>query len=124
MQPDSLNRYPLVVALEEGLDWDEGLQQVLKATAIPQQQHKVIYTAAQYGLKWTSHMKELAEVNVDEICHGCDGLTGLRVFMVAAMGEHHDLSCIYGMIKMSPETKNEPITSNNGRPNKQRRKQK
>ena len=65
-------------------------------------------------------MKELAEANVDEILNGCDTSTGLRVFMVAAMGDHHDLSGIYGMMRMSPQTRNILISSD-GRPNKGRK---
>ena len=37
-------------------------------------------------------MKELAEENPDEIMNGCDDLTGLTIFMVAAMGNYHNLS--------------------------------
>ena len=103
LQTDSLNRCPIVVALEEGIEWNKGLRQIIKSTAVVQQQHNSIYTAAQYGLKWTSHMIKLAEENVDEIMNGYDSLTGLRVFMVAAIGEYHDLSGIYGMMRMSPE---------------------
>ena len=80
---------------------------VSEATAATQQIYKNIYTAAKYGLKWRyQYMRELAEVNVDEILNGCDSSTGLRVFMVAAMGDDHDLSGIYGMMRMSPETRN------------------
>ena len=121
LQTDSWNRYPLVVAIEEsGLDVNEGLvQKLIEATAVAQQKVKtIIYVAAQYGLKWRRHrMKELAEAKVDEIYNGHDSSTGLRVFMVAAMGNYHDLSAIYGMMKMSPETKNILISSDE-RPNK------
>ena len=107
LQTDSLNRYPLDLAQEEGLKWNQGLQQVSEATAATQQKYKNIYTTAQYGLKWRyQYMRELAEVNVDEILNVCDSSTGLRVFMVAAMGDDHDLSGIYGMMRMSPETRN------------------
>ena len=51
-------------------------------------------------------MKELVEANVDEILNGHDSSTGLRAFMVAAMGDYHDLSGIYGIMRMSPETRN------------------
>lgn len=51
-------------------------------------------------------MKELAEGNVDEMMNGCDSLTGLHVFMVSAMGDYNDLSGIYGMMRISPETSN------------------
>ena len=100
---DSLKQYPIQVAVEEGLGWSEGLQEVIEATA--QSQHRQglsIYTAVQYGIKWNPHMKELAETNVDEIMNGYDGLTGLHLFMVAAMGDYHDLGTIYGMMRMNP----------------------
>ena len=48
-------------------------------------------------------MNELAEENTAEVMSGCDSLTGLRLFMVAAMCDYHDLSGIYGMMRMSPE---------------------
>ena len=48
-------------------------------------------------------MKELAEANGDEIMNRYDGSTGLRLFMIAAMGYSNDLSSIYGMMKMGPE---------------------
>ena len=48
-------------------------------------------------------MKQLAEANVDEIVNGHDALTGLQLFMIAAMGDYYDLSAIYGMMKMKPE---------------------
>ena len=43
------------------------------------------------------------EANTDEVMDGYDSFTGLHLFMVAAMGSCHDLSAIYGMMKMSPE---------------------
>ena len=69
------------------------------------QNRPVIYVAAEYGLKWSTRVKELAESNVDEVINGYDGSTGLRPFMVAAMGDagfSPDLSSIYGLMKMSP----------------------
>ena len=48
-------------------------------------------------------IKNLAGANVEEIMDGYDGLTGLRLFMVAAMSNNNDLSTIYGMMKMGPE---------------------
>merc|ERR1712154_715157 len=95
LKQDSLNRCPLAVALEVGLEWDDGLKEVITATPI--------YTSAQYGLKWTNHMKEEAEANVDEIMNGHDSLTRLRLFMVAAMGDKHDLSSIYSIMRIAPE---------------------
>jgi len=95
LKGDSLNRCPLAVALEVGLEWDDGLKEVMDATPI--------YTSAQYGLKWTNHMKEQVEENVDEIINGHDSLTGLPLFMVAAMGDYHDLSSVYSMMRMSPK---------------------
>ena len=40
-------------------------------------------------------MDELNEANGDEIMNGIDSLTGLRVFMVAAMGYNYDLNGIF-----------------------------
>ena len=48
-------------------------------------------------------MKDLVEANSDKIMNGYDDLTGLRLFMTASMGESHDLSAIYGIMRMGPE---------------------
>ena len=107
---DSLNRIPLEVALEEGLCWI-ALQEVIQATAAAQQHGSIIDTAAQYGLKWQydteEHgMKKLiceTPTNMDEVINSYDSLTGLQLFMVAAMGNRNDLSAIYGIMKMNPQ---------------------
>ena len=93
LKRDSLDRYPIEAALELGINWNEGFPQIVEATvsAIVQQQHpRILYSAAQYRLKWGQHMKELAEADVVEVMNGYDSLTGLRLFMVAAVGKNHD----------------------------------
>ena len=57
---DSLHRYPVEVALKQGLSWKDGLQQILKTSVLIQQQEyptKIMISAAKYGLKWRHHMK-------------------------------------------------------------------
>ena len=93
-----MDRCPLAVASEVGLDWDDGLLEIMDATPI--------YTSAQCGIKWTNHTQEQIEANMDEIMNGHDSLTGLRVFMVAAMGDKHDLSSIYSIMRIAPEINN------------------
>ena len=102
---DSLSRYPIEVAFVKGRDWTEGLQEVVKATsALQLRQSRIMYSAAQYGYEWGKYyMKELVEENVGEIMNGYHSLTGLRLFMIAAMGDCCDLGVIYGMMKMGPE---------------------
>lgn len=91
------------MALEEFLDWNNGLQQIVEATAVLLHQHPSIFTAAKYGLKWSHHMKEQVQVNTENevVMNGNDSLTGLRLFMVAAMGEKHDLDAIYSIMIMN-----------------------
>ena len=98
LKQDSLDRCPLAVALEVGLEWDDGLKDIVDVTPI--------YILAQYGFKWTNHTQEQIVANMDEIMNGHDSLTGLRLFMVAAMGDKHDLSSIYSMVRISPEINN------------------
>lgn len=102
LKTDSFNRIPIEIASEKCLGWSEGMQEIVEATSLALQQGSSIYVAAKYGLKWKNHMKELAEINAVEVTTGHDNLTGLSLFMVAAMGESCDLSSIYGMMKMSP----------------------
>ena len=98
---DSLDRYPINVAIEKELAWQDGMEEVIDATAIAQQR-PIITIAAQYGLKWNNHMSELAESNLNEVVNERDNETGLTLFMLAAMGDVYDLNSIYGMRKMSP----------------------
>ena len=52
------------------------------------------------------HTKELIEANVaNEVMNGHDSLTRLCLYMVAVMGDGHDLSAIYGIMRMSSETR-------------------
>ena len=46
-------------------------------------------------------MKEAVKSSADEVVNGFDNITGLHLFMFAAMGSHSDLSAIYGMMRMS-----------------------
>ena len=90
------------MAVEEGLEWREGTQELVEAMAA-KQQCPIIHVAAEYGLPWSNYMKELVESNTKEIAYQIDSTTSLlRLFMLAAMGRNSDLSTVYGMMKMSP----------------------
>lgn len=98
LHSDNVDQYPLVLLAneEEGLEWDEGLRQIVEATVITQQQHPSIYTAAKYRLK----KRYQAEAkNADEMMNGHTALTELYLSMVAATGGYHDLSVMYGMMR-------------------------
>lgn len=99
---DSFNRYPVNVAVDEGLEWHEGMREIISATSIAKK-CPIINIAAQYGLKWNNHMGELAESVSHQVPHARDNKTGLQLFMLAAMGCDSDLTSIYGMRRMSPQ---------------------
>ena len=61
-----------------------------------------INVAAEEGLRWNMGMRELVESNIENVANGTDYRTGLRMFMLAAMGDKNDLNTIYGTMKMSP----------------------
>ena len=65
----------------------------------------LLHLAIKNGLKW-SIATNLVESNVDYAVYGHDCSTGLRLFMIAAMGDNYfsDLSSIYGLMRMSPST--------------------
>lgn len=100
---DSLNRHPIDVARQEDFCFDELVQEIDAMAAT--QQRPVIHLAAQYGLKWRSHMKELIESNAEEVVNGVDDVTGLPLFMLAATDKDYDLTSIYVMMKMNPYTR-------------------
>ena len=100
---DSMNRYPIDLAVAQGFEWNKGMQELLEATAAAQKRSSV-FTAAHHGLKWINHMDEEVELHLSELEDRVDDLTGLRLFMLAAMGNASDLSSVYGIMKRSPET--------------------
>ena len=77
------------------------MREVIEAMAA-EKQCSIISVAAEYGLSWKNYMRELVESNTEEVVDGLDRMSGLRVFMLAAMGEDSDLSAVYGMMRMSP----------------------
>ena len=79
------------------------MQELIEATAAGQQRPST-YVAAQYGLEWNNHMSEIVESHVEEVLEGVDNITGLHLFMLAAMGNSCDLSSIYGMMRLSPSS--------------------
>ena len=97
------------MVLEElsGTTSNKETKEIVKASVkamILNQKYSVIHLAAKYGLKW-SITKEFIAQNLDEAVNGYDSLTGLRLFMIAAMGNDGsscDLSSIYGLMRMSP----------------------
>ena len=66
----------------------------------------IIWVYKQYDelLKWVKRVKDLAEVYINGIMNGWNGLTGLRFFMVDVIRNCHDFSGIYGMIGISSIT--------------------
>ena len=98
---DSFNSLPISLAKERGLEWSEGMREVIEATSA-KRQCPIIHVAAEHGLPWSDYMRELIESNTAEVVDGVDNMSGLRVFMLAAVGKNSDLSTIYGMMKMSP----------------------
>lgn len=82
----SFGRYPIDVAREEGLEWSEGMQDVVEVTAA-KHQCPVIHAAAQYGLPWSNYMRELVKSNVEEVTYGTDNTTGLAFLCLLQWAE-------------------------------------
>ncbi len=103
---DSFDKYPLDFAIDHGLSWDDGLEHIIGALASVQQT-AVVNICAKYGIQWENGMKSaLKNSNVD-ILETADTLTGLYLFMVAAVGscEHgyeYDFDSVYHLIKSGP----------------------
>ena len=97
-----MNRYPLDVAVQEGLAWDDGLKIVVEAFAA----HiscSVIHVAAYHGVEWENGMREVVEENEKEIGI-VDVVTGLYPFMLTAVGgtRSSDLNSIFNIMKKEP----------------------
>ena len=82
---DSFNQYLIDVAIQVGLKLNDGMEDVAEERVSVQQCH-MLYLAAQYGLQWNNYMKELAELNADEVQNRFDLITCLRPFILAVAG--------------------------------------
>jgi hypothetical protein len=106
---DSMGRYPIDVAVKEGLKWDDGMKDIVHAftdsTVVQGQTRLMINVAALHGLKWENGMKEVTLENINQIASSnVDTLTGLFPFMLAATGDNSDLDAIYELLRANPKS--------------------
>jgi hypothetical protein len=108
---DSRGRYPIDVAMTEGLSWgDDRMEDIIHvhtpALTTDQQGQAclTINVAALHGLKWENGTREVADKSMNEIGNSnyVDALTALFPFMLAAVGESFDLSSMYELMWQSP----------------------
>lgn len=104
---DSKGRYPIDVAAELGLTWNEGMGILVEQMA-QKQNTSLLYVGAKYGVKWDDKMKDIAKSNINEVETGYDSMTGLSAFMLAAAGECSDLSTVYSLIRVFPSNLHPP----------------
>ena len=62
------------------------MHKVVVATAA-KKQCPIIHVATEHGLPWDDYMRELAKSNAEEVGDGFDSMSGLRLFVLAAMGK-------------------------------------
>ncbi len=108
---DSFDKYPIDVAIENDLSWDDGLEQIVRAFAFAQQTAP-LNVCAKHGLQWENGTKLVLENddNVDIILDTADTSTGLYPFMMAAVGGRdddepnygYDFDSIFHLIKSRP----------------------
>ena len=96
---DSLDRYAIDVAVETNLPFDEGLKEILEATASANDLN-ILHCASHHGLSWDNGMEELVLKDLDYAVNGVNEKTGLKLFMTAAIGG--DLDTIYSLVRMDP----------------------
>jgi hypothetical protein len=103
---DSRGRYPIDVAVTEGLGWGDGIEDIVhthrEASFVDWQGQArlMINVATLHGLKWENGMEEVSVESREEVGNA-DALTGLFPFMLAATGESSDLSSIYELMLRS-----------------------
>ena len=98
---DSLNRFPIDLAIVRRMKWEFGLRLVFSASP-KEQRRKALILAAKHGLSWSCGMKEIVEEFHDDLSI-FDTSTRLFPFMLAAAGECYDLNTIFNLIKLTPE---------------------
>jgi len=101
---DSFGKYPIDVAVNHSLAWDDGMKAIVEAFATAQQT-TTLHVCAKHGVQWENGMKEVLERSNMDVVERVDDTTGLYQFMVAAVGEKHshDLGSIYHLIKKNTQ---------------------
>jgi ankyrin repeat protein len=103
---DIRGRYPIDVAIAEGLRWGDGMEDIVRAHTEASivdwqgQARLMINVAALHGLKWENGMEAVSVESREEVGNA-DALTGLFPFMLAAAGQSSDLSSIYELMLQS-----------------------
>lgn len=98
---DSIGNYPIDVAIEKGIKWDDGLGLIVEALAV-QEQQPILHIAAIHGVQWRNGMEELVEDDENDI-DTIDESTGFFPCMLAAIGKSNDLDSIYELTRRSPD---------------------
>jgi len=103
---DSLNQFPINIAIREKLPWEDGMKEIVHAFANAQKVSE-INVCAKHGLQWENGMSNLFKESVNTTrVHNLklrDELSGLFPFMLAASGRsgNYDLGSIFHLIKKS-----------------------
>ncbi len=118
---DSKGRYPIDVAIELGLAWDEGMKEIVEEFASEQGVNPVTLCAKR-GLTWENGMKNVVEESKIEVIQEQDETSHLYPFMLAAAtgsGMKYDLGSVFQLIRNSPgivkvyENTSEDVSSRN-----------
>ncbi len=103
------NKYPIDIAINHNLSWDEGMNEII-GTFATAQQTTPFNICTKHGVQWENGTKIILENddNVD-ILEAADTSTGLFPFMVAAVGRcgnepnyAYDFDSIFQLIKSRP----------------------
>ena len=100
---DSHNRYPIDVAVEKSLPWEDGMKEIFeKFTSIQQDtvQNKLL-VAIRHGVKWDQGLKYILKESKVHVSH-VDKITNLYPFMLAASEEKCDLDSLFNLIQANP----------------------
>ena len=99
-----MGRYPIDVAIEHNLKWDEGMREIVEAVSAARGQ-SLVHVCAKHGLQWENGMKVVVladEIGDADDIEMVDISSALYPFMVAAMGPKHDFNAIFELTKRSP----------------------
>ena len=101
---DSHNRYPIDVAVDKGLQWEDGMKEIFDKFTSTQQdtvQNKLL-AAIRHGVKWDQGLKYIlkeSRVHVSDV----DKMTNLYPFMLAASEQKCDLDSVFSLIQVNPQ---------------------
>ena len=103
MSVDSFGQHPIRIAIQEELQWDDGMDEIIQAL-VKRKGGEALYIGAKNGLQWDNGMKQIVDhVALSGVLNHQEEKTKLFSFMLAASALNYDLTSIYELMRCTPQ---------------------